>query len=128
MHWTGRIAVAAVMMAGSAQAHAADWWLVAGEPGDDAAIFVDADTIARSADTVTFRMERIPRDGHAIATAEQMRCGTPSAASEEEAVRRFACATQEERMRIALIVSPMTPGDTARLIFALPKKAADKSH
>lgn len=122
MHWTGRIAAAAVLMAVSAQAHAADWWLVSGEPGGSAAIFIDADTVVRHRDAVTFRMERIQRDGPAVATIEQLRCDATPGSREEEAVLHFACATEEERMDFAMIVSPMTPQETARLIFAMPRQ------
>jgi hypothetical protein len=126
MRWTGRMAVAALMMmSASTQAHAADWWWVAGEPGGSTAIFIDADTVVKHDDAVSFRTQRIQRDGRATEINGQMRCNTPSASTEEEAMRRFACATPEERMSFALIVAPMTPGETARLIFAMPRQTSE---
>lgn len=123
----GRIALAAIFLAAPAQAHATDWWLVSGEPGGNAAIFVDADTVVRHRGSVTFRMERIERHGPEVETIERLHCDGPPASAEEEAVLDFACSTEGERMNSAMIVSPMTPRETARLIFAMPRQIAGTS-
>lgn len=122
MRWTARMAIAALMMSVSTQAHATDWWWVAGEPGGSVAIFIDADTVVKNDSAVIFRMQRIGREGQEIETIQHIRCDAPADSHEDAAMQRFACATAEERMNFALIVSPMTPSETARLIFAMPKQ------
>lgn len=120
MHWTARMVAAAILMSISAQAQAADWWWVAGDPGDSGAVFVDAQTVKRAEGEVIFVAQTIVRNGEATVAAQRMRCDEPVAPGEQEAMQRFACGTDEKRMRSAMIIFPMTPHQAARLIFAMP--------
>lgn len=122
MYWTARMATAAILMSIPAQAQAADWWLVAGDPGDSSAAFVDADTVERTEGEVTFVAQTILRNGKATVTTQRMRCDAPVAPGEREAMQRFACGTDEERMRSAMIIFPMAPLQAAQLIFAMPRR------
>lgn len=101
-------------------ASAADWWWVAGEPGADEVWFVDADTIMSAGGETSFSQLHMKRDG-APPTASQARLRCDDAASDHEAaVRRFVCATPEQRISLGAMLGPLPPEVSARIIFDAP--------
>lgn len=118
MHATRRLLIASVAALVPAQAFAADWWWVAGDPGSNVALFVDADSVTREGEVVTFISARVERgDEAARETRQTMRCGSNEG---DMALRRFACATNEERMHFAAMLGPLTPLYAARAVFEAP--------
>lgn len=118
MNWMAKTVIAVAMMADTVPAHAAEWWWVAGDSHDNAALFVDADTVRRDAAYATFDVQRVGRDGASSVIAKRVRCDAVTVAHDEAAMRRFACATDDERTNFAALLGIATPDDAARAIFA----------
>lgn len=110
--------IAAGLALVSTQASAADWWWVSGQPGSSVVQFVDAESVVREGETVTFLTARVERsDQTARETRETLRCDLEEG---DAALRRFACATDEQRMHFAAMLGPLTPLYAARAVFATP--------
>jgi hypothetical protein len=114
-----KAAMAAMLGMVSLPANAADWWLVSDQPGDRAVYFADADSLVRDRDDAAVRVLRIDRSGEAVEMEHRARCNGHAASSDEEALRRFACSTADERMHFAMMLGGMAPDEAAGLIFAI---------
>jgi hypothetical protein len=118
MRFCAHIALVSMAAMSAGAAHAADWWLVSGKPGDRVAVFADAETLARRDDSASLRVLRIDRIGRSSEMLQQIRCsGVPS--GEDDAVRRFACSSEQDRDQFGLILASQTPNQVARMIFAM---------
>lgn len=106
----------------SLPAQAADWWLVADAPGDRSVYFADADSMARENGEVALRILRIDRSGEAVEMEHRARCNQRPQSPDEEALRRFACSTEGERMHFAMMLGGMAPDEAASLIFAMESR------
>ena len=104
----------------AAPASAEDWWLVSGVPTDSTAIFADVETLARDEQITQLRVLRIDRSGSSTETTQQIECDRPAASEEQEMVRQFACASDEERDQHGLILASMSPVVVAQMIFTEP--------
>lgn len=119
----------ATLTASPSVAHAAEWWLVAGDLGDRDAYFVDTDTIARDGAATWFQMLHINRaHGTEPTRMEQVRCGEAHFENEaRDAVNRFVCATPEDRASLGAMLGSIPPELTAQMIFkARPSKVAGR--
>lgn len=115
----GLLAAAAVPSAASA----ADWWWVAGEPGGDDVWFVDASTIMAKGGETSFSQLHLTRNGASdSATMEKTSCDEANA----DPVRRFVCATPEQRMSLGAMLGSIPPAVSARIIFDAPPQAQPK--
>lgn len=114
---SGVAMMAAILVLAAGPAEATDWWLVSGAPGEDTAIFADAETLARRDDAASVRVLRIDRSGRSAERLADVRCSGRAASREEEAVRRFACASAQDRDQFGLILASMSPDEVARMIF-----------
>lgn len=118
-HICNMVAGLLILAAAPGTASAADWWWVAGEPGSDEIWFVDADTIM-SGDETSFSQLHLTRDG-APQTASEARLSCDEAANDpDDAIRRFVCATPEERNSLGAMLGPIPPEVSARIIFDAP--------
>ena len=115
MRFVSAIIVAAGLAVAPA-AQAADWWWVAGDPGDSHAWFVDADSINGSGDEVSFQQMHITRAGPAAAEMRTVSCG----GHRNDPVERFVCASDEERLSIGAMLGPVAPQVAAAAIFTTP--------
>lgn len=113
MKWFGKAALMALMAAGSQAAQAADWWWVSGDAHDRAAWFVDAESVVRTGPNASLTVQLVTRDGTVRQRVRQVRCDTPR----PDAVQRFACATDNERMATAAMLGPISPRVAAHAIF-----------
>jgi hypothetical protein len=104
----------------------AEWWWVAGDSRDTAAVFVDADSVRRSGDEASVRAVRIGRDGAASIASWAGRCTDRHADDEIAAVARFACGTDAERMQQAAILPGLSPAEAARAIFGVQMPGSDR--
>lgn len=118
MKWIARLMIAGMMVAGSAPAHAADWWWVEGDSADDVALFVDADSVVRDNADVRFHVQKVDRDGRSATIVQRVRCDDQAVASDKAAMRRFACASVDERMEFAANLGSIVPREAAQAIFA----------
>jgi hypothetical protein len=119
-HLCNIIAGLLVATAAPGTASAADWWWVAGEPGSDEVWFVDADTIMSAGGETSFSQLHLKRGG-APQTASQARLRCSEAANDrDDAIRRFVCATPEERISLGAMLGPISPEVSARIIFDTP--------
>lgn len=100
-------------------AQAADWWWVAGDSGDDAAVFVDGESVRQAGDTASVNAVRITRAGAVSMAIWRGRCGTRFKSDEIAAVARFACGTDADHMQEAAILPGLTPAEAARAIFSV---------
>ena len=121
---SGVAMMAAILVLAAGPAEAADWWLVSGAPGEDTAIFADAETLARRDDAASVRVLRIDRSGRSAEKLADVRCSGRAASREEEAVRRFACASAQDRDQFGLILASMSPDEVARMIFGMGSAGA----
>lgn len=114
-----KLIAAALLTAGlSVPTQAADWWWVAGDPGDDVVVFVDGESAQRAGDVASVQALRITRAG-AISTATwHGRCGTAPSSPDLAAAAHFACGTDADRMRGAAMLPGLTPSEAARAIFS----------
>lgn len=119
MRWIGQVMMVTAALAAPVSAQAADWWLIAGGPEDNALFFADAETVVRHSAHVTMRVQRIEKSGQAIETVAHVQCSPPRRAQEESPLRRFACSTEEERMHLGIMLGDKTPRQAAGMIFAM---------
>lgn len=119
MSFAVHMLLASVIAMSAGAAHAADWWLVSGKPGDEVAVFADVETLTRQEDGASLRVLRIDRIGRSSETLQQVRCGDRAPSSKADAVRRFACSSEQDRDQIGLILASQTPSQVARMIFAM---------
>ena len=103
----------------AAPAHAADWWWVAGDSGDDAAVFVDGESLRHEGMTASVNAVRIARDGTVSTATWTGRCGARSPTDEISAVAQFACGTDADHMQQAAMLPGLTPREAARAIFSV---------
>lgn len=112
------IALAAAAAFVPATASAEEWWLVAGGPGSREVWFVDAESIVSSGATARFELMQATALGTAPAVVTVVSCGDTSAADPNaEAVRRFVCATPEERMALGAMLGSLTPELAANAVL-----------
>lgn len=95
-----------------------DWWWVAGDSRDAAAVFVDGGSVRRSGDTASVLAVRIARDGSASDMSWEGRCGERHGDKEVAAVARFACGSDDDHMEEAALLGGLSPVEAARAIFA----------
>ena len=119
MNFCVRMALASVAAMSAGAAHAADWWLVSGKPGDQVAVFADVETLTRQEGAASVRVLRIDRAGRSTEALRHVPCSRPAGSSEEDAVRRFACSSEQDRDQFGLILASQTPNQVARLIFGM---------
>ncbi len=119
----GSIVAAAILAIAPAPAQATEWWWVSGEPGDRTASFIDADSVRLDKGVATLRLQRILHPGRSIDSVQRVRCDTRALSPDREAIRRFACAGPDERMKIALMLGGIAPREAAQAIFAAPPAA-----
>ena len=103
----------------AAPAQAADWWWVAGDSGDEAAVFVDGESVRQAGDTASVNAVRITRAGAVSMATWRGRCGTRFKSGEIAAVARFACGSDADHMQEAAILPGLTPAEAARAIFGV---------
>lgn len=103
----------------AAPAHAADWWWVAGDSSDDAAVFVDGDSVRHAGMTASVSAVRIARDGTISTATWTGRCGARSPTEDIAAVAQFACGTEADHMQQAAMLPGLTPREAARAIFSV---------
>jgi hypothetical protein len=111
--------ISAALGAVTVPAQASEWWWVAGDSHDTAAIFADADSVRRTGDRASVRAVRIARDGAASIASWSGRCGDVHADDEIAAVARFACGTDADHMQQAAILPGLSPSEAARAIFGV---------
>lgn len=116
MRFVSAIIVAAGLAVAPATAQAADWWWVAGDPGDDQAWFVDADSINGSGDELSFQQMHVTRSAPAATESRTVSCG----GHRDDPVERFVCASEEERLSIGAMLGPVAPQVAAAAIFNTP--------
>jgi hypothetical protein len=109
----------------AAPAHAADWWWVAGDSGDEAAVFVDGDSVRRTGAEASVSAVRITRAGAVNTAIWQGRCGTRYKSEETAAIARFACGTDADRMHEAAMLPGLTPAEAAHAIFGARQPETD---
>jgi hypothetical protein len=119
-----RFLAAGLLMIAAGPAHAEDWWLVSGAPTDPTAVFADVQTLDRDDQLAQLRVLRIDRAGTSIDAVQQIECDRDAASAEQEMVRQFACASDEERDQHGLILASMSPVVVARMIFTEPIETA----
>ena len=120
------IAVAALLAAAfAAPAQAADWWWVAGDSGDEAAVFVDGESVRQAGDGASVQDVRITRAGAVSMATWSGRCGTRFKSDEIAAVARFACGTDADHMHQAAMLPGLTPAEAARAIFSVRQARTD---
>jgi hypothetical protein len=102
---------------------AGDWWWVAGDSRDEAAVFAEAGSVRRNGDSASVTAVRIARDGSASDFSWRGRCGGVHADEEIAAVARFACGGDEDHMREAAMLGGLSPVDAARAIFSVTNRA-----
>lgn len=119
MRFAVRMLLISVIAMSASAARAADWWLVSGEPGDEVALFADAETLTPKDEGASLRVLRIDRSGRSTEALQQIRCGSRAVSRHEEAVRRFACSTEHDRDQFGLILASQTPNQVARMIFGM---------
>ena len=108
---------AALLTVAASPAIAADWWMIPGQAGDRTAMFADQETLVRSGDGVGISVLRIDRVGRSFERFENVECGARAGSRADEALRRFACASEQDRDQFGLILASMTPADAARMVF-----------
>ena len=96
-----------------------NWWWVAGDSRDDAAVFVDASSVRRAGDNASVTAVRVARNGAAADFSWQGRCSGVHADDEIAAVARFACGTDDDHMRDAALLGGLTPAEAAQAIFSV---------
>ena len=92
-----------------------NWWWVAGDSQDDAALFVDSSTLRQDGGRAGIQAVRIGRDGRATSASWQGPCEDVTL----NPVARFACTGDDEHMREAALLGGMTPAEAARAIFSV---------
>ena len=110
----GAVLVATLL---AAPAQAADWWWVSGDSGDDAAVFVDGESVRQAGDGASVQAVRITRAG-----AVSMRFKSDEIA----AVARFACGTDADHMHQAAMLPGLTPAEAARAILGAGRAQVDR--
>lgn len=111
-----KLFVAASLAAMSQPAPTANWWWVAGDPGEDAITFVDADMVRRNGDQASFRAVRVTRNGSTHQIVWQARCDAPPSPAMAEMIA-FACASDEARMERFVMLGALAPDEAAAAIF-----------
>lgn len=116
-----KLVLGAAAAAGSQAAQAADWWWVSGDAHDRVAFFVDAESVVRTGSGARMTLQLVTRDGKVREAVRKVRCD----AARPDAVQRFACATDTERMATAAMLGPISPQVAAHAIFvsAAPEPA-----
>ncbi|MEP7349314.1 MAG: hypothetical protein ABI668_05090 [Sphingorhabdus sp.] len=102
-------------------AQATDWWWVSGTPGADNIYFVDADSVVKNGNKVTFVNASFRRSGENKTELLTMYCDQTVGSEEQSAMRDFACSSKDERMANALNLGGAEPDQLAMAIFAMPK-------
>ena len=95
-----------------------DWWWVAGDSNDGAAVFVDAATAGRTGESAAIDIVRVDRGGARASATWRGRCDATQPNEEDRAVAAFACGNDETRMKTAAMLGGLTPPEAARAIFA----------
>ena len=113
-----KAALAAMLALAPLPAHAAEWWLLPGASTATSALFADSDGMMRGEEGVSLHILRIDRSGGAVESTHWTRCDA-TRTGDEEALRRFACGSHEERMGSAMMLGTMAPEEAARLIFTV---------
>jgi hypothetical protein len=104
----------------SASAQATDWWWVSGRPGADNVYFVDAESVVKNGNKVTFVQASFKRSGETKYAVLTMNCDLPQRDADVDALRDFACASQDIRMQNALSLGGTEPRQLAVTIFSMP--------
>lgn len=110
MNYIAKLPIAATLMLAAAPVAAADWWLVSGTPGDEA-LFADVQSLVRQGGQAQLSVLRIDRAGRSTNQAMLLDCADGSA------VARFACASEDDRAGMGVIVTGMEPAEVARILF-----------
>lgn len=113
----GRMFLTTATLFVATSAQATDWWCVPSDRQDRAIQFVDADTVVRSNNNVSFRVLRIDRTGESRQEFQQFRCDMQLLSSDDRDIRDFACADMETRMNSAVMLGTMTPQQASHVIF-----------
>lgn len=116
-----KAALAALIFAVPAQAQAGEWWLVTGEPGDDAAQFADSASIVETGNMRTITIADHRRDGRNSERTVSIRCDRAGTT----ALDRFTCGDDAYRMRTAMLLGETSRESFARILFSVPKAGAD---
>lgn len=116
MRFVSAIIVAAGVAVAPAAAQAADWWWVAGDPGDHEAWFVDTNSISGSGDELSFQQMHVTRSAPAAAELRTVSCG----GDRDDPIERFVCAGKQERLSIGAMLGPVAPEVAAAAIFNTP--------
>jgi hypothetical protein len=111
--------IAAALGTVAVPAQTAEWWWVAGDSGDAAAVFADAGSVRRSGDQASVRAVRIARDGAASIASWSGRCSDVHADDQTAAIARFACGSDADHMQQAAMLPGLTPAEAARAIFGV---------
>lgn len=119
----GAVLVATLL---AAPAQAADWWWVAGDSSDDAAVFVDGESVRQAGDGASVQAVRITRAGAVSMATWSGRCGTRFKSDEIAAVARFACGTDADHMHQAAMLPGLTPAEAARAILGAGRAQVDR--
>ena len=106
----------------AAPAQSAEWWWVAGDSRDAAAVFADAGSVRRDGDRASVRAVRITRDGAASLASWSGRCTNVH----PNEIAAFACGSDADRMRQAAILPGLSPAEAARAIFGVRAPGADR--
>lgn len=126
------IIVAAAAVLTPAAASAEEWWLVAGGPGSRAVWFVDADSIVSTGADARFELVQATALGAGAAVSTNVSCATADAEDPNaEAVRRFVCATPEQRMALGAMLGSLTPELAANAVLGVgevPERFAERSN
>lgn len=115
------ISVAAIaFVTTSAFAQDQDWWLVSGQPGDDSAQFIDANSVERNGATVSFDVATYWSNGSNMDRELTMNCNQRPATESYAELWTFACGSEETRMSSALKLGPTDPEWMAKTVFGMP--------
>jgi hypothetical protein len=112
-----RLALVTALAVTATQASAANWWWVAGDPGEDTITFVDADLVRHEGGAASVRALVVTRAGGVSQIDWRARCDTRPNGTIAE-MTRFACASEETRMQDFAMLGTLSPGEAARAIFA----------
>ncbi|MFD1611347.1 hypothetical protein ACFSCW_05975 [Sphingomonas tabacisoli] len=109
----------AAPVVGTPAAPAEDWWWVAGDSRDEAAVFVDGGSVHRTGKDASVTAIRVARDGTPSDFSWRGRCGDHHADDEIAAVARFACGTDDDHMKDAALLGGLSPAEAAHAIFSI---------
>lgn len=115
------IAITAFIFASApALALGEDWWLVSGEPGDTSVQFIDASSVEKQGNSMSFDVATYWSNGRSMERDLTMNCNVRPGAESYAELWTFACGTEELRMKSALKLGSQTPEWLANTIFTMP--------